>query len=261
MASRLQNASSKAWTYVHTHTQMDNPTTMLPDGRSSVKFSLLRAYVTKTTEGRLPSVLILLKYSYTLHWPKCQAHEPIHRATVTKFQSVSMPAGFRGHLVGKTLEKRLPLWYRLNTLRWLCNDHTDIFVNQKVDFYFNNMINLRPLTPHIRPCYTHKMARSYHGHRYCDNFTLGIANIVNCTVAVQVTFSALTLLVGRQEWHPTCKKLSGGVLAWLSVWSEVQTCIWPSWCHCHSLFLASVKSGLVLPFWYRLTWEVTEKGR
>jgi len=23
------------------------------------------------------------------------------------------------------------------------------------------------------------------------------------------------------------KKLSGGVLAWLSVWSEVQTCIWP----------------------------------
>ena len=22
--------------------------------------------------------------------------------------------------------------------------------------------------------------------------------------------------------------LSGGVLAWLSVWSEVQTCIWPS---------------------------------
>jgi len=28
-----------------------------------------------------------------------------------------------------------------------------------------------------------------------------------------------------QEGHPACKKLSGGVLAWLSVWSEVQTCI------------------------------------
>jgi len=41
-------------------------------------------------------------------------------------------------------------------------------------------------------------------------------------------FSALTLLVGWQEGHPACKKLSGGVLAWLSVWSEVQTCIWPS---------------------------------
>ena len=40
------------------------------------------------------------------------------------------------------------------------------------------------------------------------------------------------------------------MLAWLSVWSEEQTCIWPSWCHCHSLSLASVKSRLVLPFWY-----------
>ena len=35
-------------------------------------------------------------------------------------------------------------------------------------------------------------------------------------------FSALTLLVGRQEGHPACKKLSGEVLAWLSVWSQVQ---------------------------------------
>jgi len=41
-------------------------------------------------------------------------------------------------------------------------------------------------------------------------------------------FSALTLLVGQQEGHPACKKLSGGVLAWLSVWSKMQTCIWPS---------------------------------
>jgi len=42
-------------------------------------------------------------------------------------------------------------------------------------------------------------------------------------------FSALMLLVGWQEGHPACKKLlSGGVLAWLSVWSKMQTCIWPS---------------------------------
>jgi len=32
-------------------------------------------------------------------------------------------------------------------------------------------------------------------------------------------FSALMLLVGWQEGHLACKKLSGGVLAWLSVWS------------------------------------------
>jgi len=30
-------------------------------------------------------------------------------------------------------------------------------------------------------------------------------------------------------------------------------------CHCHPLSLASVKSRLVLPFWYRLTWVVPEK--
>ena len=57
-----------------------------------------------------------------------------------------------------------------------------------------------------------------------------------------------------------CKKLSGGVLAWLSVWSELQTCTRPSWFHCHSLTPASVKSRSVLPFWYRLTRVVPEKG-
>jgi len=33
----------------------------------------------------------------------------------------------------------------------------------------------------------------------------------------------LTLLAGQQEGHPACKKLTGGVLAWLSVWNEVLT--------------------------------------
>ena len=47
-------------------------------------------------------------------------------------------------------------------------------------------------------------------------------------------------------------------MAWLSVWCEVQICIWPSWCHCHSLSLAPVKSRLVVPYW--LTWVVPEKG-
>ena len=34
-------------------------------------------------------------------------------------------------------------------------------------------------------------------------------------------------LGGRKGIRPV-KTLSGGVLAWLSVWSEIQTCIWPS---------------------------------
>ena len=74
------------------------------------------------------------------------------------------------------------------------------------------------------------------------------------------TFSALTLLVGWQEGrHPACKTEQWGA-GMVSVWSEVQTCIRPSWCHCHSLSLASVKSRLVLPFWYRLTRVVPDKG-
>ena len=67
-------------------------------------------------------------------------------------------------------------------------------------------------------------------------------------------------LGGRKGIQPV-KNLSGGVLAWLSVWSEMQTCIWPSRCHCHSLSLASVKSRLgFFPLWYRLTRVVPDKG-
>jgi len=47
-----------------------------------------------------------------------------------------------------------------------------------------------------------------------------IHNKVLCRFSM-IAFSALTLLVGRQEGHPACKKLSGGVLAWLFVWSDV----------------------------------------
>ena len=63
--------------------------------------------------------------------------------------------------------------------------------------------------------------------------TIGVP--VSCSLAVHmcpVLFSpcsALTLLVGRQEEHPACKKLNDEVLWWLSVWSEVQiVCIWSS---------------------------------
>ena len=49
-------------------------------------------------------------------------------------------------------------------------------------------------------------------------------NVYPC---LNCAFGALTLLVGWQEGHPAFKKQSGKVLAWLSVWSEVQTCMWP----------------------------------
>jgi len=68
---------------------------------------------------------------------------------------ISMPAGFRRHLVGKTV---------INVF------HCDIaeirFVGELVNF--DRTINLRTLTPHIMPFYTHKKWRSYRGHRFYD---------------------------------------------------------------------------------------------
>ena len=88
---------------------------------------------------------------------------------------------------------------------------------------------------------------------------VGIAFTNTLSLILFVPWVLFTLLVGRQEGHPACKNWVVGCW-WGYVWSEVQTCIWPSWCHCHSLSLASVKSRLVLPFWYWLTWVVPEKG-
>ena len=77
--------------------------------------------------------------------------------------------------------------------------------------------------------------------------------LCNCRHDITTTYycilpSALWLLAGRQEGHPACKKLSGGVLAWLSVWSEVQTCICPSWCQCYPLSLCFSKIQIGFTF-------------
>jgi len=54
--------------------------------------------------------------------------------------------------------------------------------------------------------------------------------------------------LGIREEHPICRKLSDEVLAWLSVWSEVQMiCIRSSWCLCHpiiSCFIIKIQNGL-----------------
>ena len=83
-----------------------------------------------------------------------------------------------------------------------------------------------------------------------------------CCFPLHSAFSALTLLVGQQEGHPACKKLSGGVLAWLSVWTlergadlhMAQLMPLPLTLSCFS------KIQIGLPFWYWLTWIVPEKG-
>ena len=63
---------------------------------------------------------------------------------------------------------------------------------------------------------------------FCTVIVISMIFLILFFLSFFRTFSALMLLVGRQEGQPACKKLSGGMLAWLSVWSKVQTCTWPS---------------------------------
>ena len=76
------------------------------------------------------------------------------------------------------------------------------------------------------------------------------------------SFSALTLLVRRHEGHPACKKTE-----WWAV--GVVVCLeWGADLHTAQLMplplivscFSKLKSRLVLPFWYRLTRVVPEKG-
>jgi len=71
------------------------------------------------------------------------------------------------------------------------------------------------------------MVQPVHAYSDKNNPSINQNTFTQCCI-LQTAFSALTLLVGQQEGHPACKKLSDEVLAWLSVWSEVQTCIWHS---------------------------------
>jgi len=89
------------------------------------------------------------------------------------------------------------------------------------------------------PCDGKPKSRGHGQYGYCQAGTSAAVDSVCLLVCMCVygyaAFSAVTLLVGRQEGHLACKTLSSGLLAWLSVWSEMQTCIQPSGCHCHSL--------------------------
>ena len=81
--------------------------------------------------------------------------------------------------------------------------------------------------------------RSAYNHRpNLQNILRFLCDYLKCLQC----FDAVGWAAGRA---PGLWKLSGEVLAWLSVWSEVQTCIRPSWCHCHWLCHVPVKSRLV----------------
>jgi len=90
---------------------------------------------------------------------------------------------------------------------------------------------------------------------------LPISSTYYCFDSIISTLSASTLLVGWQEGHPACKKLSGGMLAWLSgmrcILHIAQQMPLPLTISCSSKSRL-VLTFLVLPFWYLLTWVVPD---
>ena len=87
-----------------------------------------------------------------------------------------------------------------------------------------------------------------------------LAKLFSTYVKGIAAFSALTLLVGRQEGHPACKKLAwwgAGVVICLERDAHLhmaQLMPLPLTVSCFS------KIQIGLPFWYRLTRIVPEKG-
>jgi len=90
------------------------------------------------------------------------------------------------------------------------------------------------------------------------NSALQFATLVNTLVPSVLWHYWLGI---RKSIQPV--KIEVWLVVLLSVWSKVHiVCIWSSWRHCHPKTpssLASFKSGLVLPFWYRPTQVVLEK--
>jgi len=68
----------------------------------------------------------------------------------------------------------------------------------------------------------------------------------------QKVLSALTLLVGWQEGHPACKKLSGRMLVWLSLGQGTDLNMAQLMPLSLTIFCSS-KSRLVLPCWFYLS--------
>ena len=130
-----------------------------------------------------------------------------------------------------------------------------------IDYFHPSQSDLDP-----RACWTDLLAdrdplqsrRETNLHLYCYFLLCFITPY--CILLYFIVPSVLwrCWLGGRKGIRPVKTEWWG---AGVVVWSELQPCIWSSWCHCHSLSLASLKSTLVSPFWCRLTWVVPEKGR
>jgi len=136
------------------------------------------------------------------------------------------------------------LWHQLGCLQW------SSVIRLSAWFYISHK--------NVTLCYwLHWLIINFLASNF---FIATIFNVYLITWHLSCTFSALVPLVGWQEGHPACKKLSGEVLAWLSVWSEVQMiCIWSSWYHFQPIISCCSKIQNGLSFWCRVAQVVLEK--
>jgi len=87
----------------------------------------------------------------------------------------------------------------------------------------------------------------------CDQFTSRASRklILMGVLCYIIAFSALTCLGFGKSIRPV-KIICDEVLAWLSVWSEVQMiCIWLTWFHCHPIlsWFFKIQIGFILLCW------------
>ena len=93
-------------------------------------------------------------------------------------------------------------------------------------------------------CYVHDVHPSVTLVDYDNSATKSGNRHITLTLTLWPSVLWRCWLSSRKGIWPV-KIVSGGMLAWLFVWGEVQICIWPSGCHCHSLSLAPVN-----PDWF-----------
>ena len=111
-----------------------------------------------------------------------------------------MSAGFRRHLVGKTLTN--VCYCDITKIRFVGKSMLVLtfFSNQLIEFYLNNTINFRPLTPHICHVIPTKW-RSYRGHRYCDITSPYVYTQVSTQHGASIPVDSLPACAQR-SWPP-----------------------------------------------------------
>jgi len=79
-------------------------------------------------------------------------------------------------------------------------------------------------------------------------------------MVLYIAFSALTLLVGRQEGHPACKNWVMGCWRGYLSWARCRLAYGPADATATHHLLLQYNPEFVLPFWYRLTRVVPDRA-